>query len=348
MQKLNAIRENFRIARLTPSDAHSKSDHLRTFRNLVVSNEQMYPGIDRWFDTKVVPGVKNRERVAFVGYVGEKPVVSAVVKRGVHTKFCHLKISDELQDAHLGEAFFSMMALEVRNKAGEIHFTLPEGLWERKRAFFNSFGFTKVEKAGTQYRLFEQELRCSAPFSEVWTCVLRKLPKISSLFSMGGYSMSNDLLMSIQPKSAGRVLNGQKKIEIRRKFSTKWIGHRVCLYASSPTSALVGEARIGGVVVGRPEDIWANFHAMIGCTKEEFDAYTKLAGQVYAIVFDEVRPYKGNIPLAHANYLLDADLVPPQSYCTLEKGKPWAQAVSVAAMLHGNFKPSVEYSLQAY
>ena len=348
MGKVNEIRESFRIARLKPGDAHLNSDSLQSFRELILANEEMYPGIARWLNKKVIPGIKSGERVAFVGYIGEKPVVSAVVKRGNHAKFCHLRISDQFQNEHLGDIFFSLMAMEVRHMAEEIHFTLPEGLWERKHSFFQSFGFQNIIKTATQYRRSEQELRCSAPFSSVWRNVLGKLSTLSEQFSIGGYSMANDLLMSIQPRFAGRVLEGQKRIEIRKKFSSKWIGHTVCLYASSPTKALVGEARISNVVNDTPENIWSEFGYHIGCSKQEFDAYTKTAQQVYAIAFDTVRPYKKHMRLADANFLLDADLTPPQSYCTLERGQPWAQAVSIAAMFHGNLKPAAGFTLQEH
>ncbi|MBL7994695.1 ASCH domain-containing protein [bacterium] len=338
MSDLLSLNKDIRIVRLNEFDSKNNSDHLRKFKELVLENEPMYPSIRKWIDNKVLPGLKSNERVAFVGYQDENPVVSAVVKRGKHSKFCHLKIGEHFQNLNLGEVFFAMMALEVRNYAEEIHFTLPESLWESKKDFFRSFGFNEVIESGTQYRLFDPELKCSSSFLDVWKAALDKLPKIINQFSVGGYSMANAILMSIKPEYADQIISGKKSVELRRKFSKKWIGSTVTLYASAPRKALVGEAKIKNVISDNPNRIWEDFGVDIGCTKKEFDEYTLLTNEVYAIVLGDVKPYQTNMPVTQMSHLINTDLVPPQSYCTLENNKSWAEAVSVAALLHGNFR----------
>ncbi|MFX0203815.1 MAG: hypothetical protein ACFFCW_47560, partial [Candidatus Hodarchaeota archaeon] len=164
MDKLFSLKGNFQVVRLSEVDARACTDHLNKLRELILENEPMYPDIHKWFDEKVVPGLKASERVGYVGYLDEKPSVSAVVKRGEDAKFCHLRIKKDLQDIHLGEAFFTLMGLDIRGLAKEIHFTLPESVWEKEKGFFKSFGFVDAIKAGHQYRLFEDELRCSTDF----------------------------------------------------------------------------------------------------------------------------------------------------------------------------------------
>jgi hypothetical protein len=180
------MKEDIRIARLVAEDAKSRTDHLAVFRDLVLQRDEIYPGIEWWLDKKVIPGLATSERTAYVGYVDEMPIMSAVVKRGTEAKLCHLRIGEDFQDEHIGEAVFSLMVMEVRNLATEIHFTLPERLWKAKRSFFDSFGFSAAFPALHQYRLFEDELMCSSDFSSVWKRVLQKLPKIAGLFSVGG------------------------------------------------------------------------------------------------------------------------------------------------------------------
>ena len=62
----------------------------------------MYPSIDKWFNNKVLPGLKTSERVGYIGYLNELPVISSVLKKGKQAKFCHLKIDKSLQDDNLG------------------------------------------------------------------------------------------------------------------------------------------------------------------------------------------------------------------------------------------------------
>lgn len=298
-------------------------------------NSAMYPSIDRWYADKVIPGLRSTERIAYIGYVDEKPVVSAVVKRGDSSKFCHLRIDPIYQDQNLGELFFSLMALEVRQSAQQIYFTLPESLWCGKQAFFQSFGFKHAIKYDVQYRFFDQELCVSAPFASVWESVLQKLPKFFGHFNVGGHRLDSELLLSIRPEHADQIFSGQKTVEIRTRFSKKWIGCWANLYASTPVMGLVGEARIANIKIGSPKSIWRNYSRQMGCSHEAFKEYTRDHDQVYAIELDGARSYHAPVTLSYASRLIGESLVPPQSYCMLEQGKPWAKAVSVATLLHG-------------
>ncbi len=331
----DSVVQNLQIVRLSDADAKYQTDHLSIFRQLVLGNEYMYPNIDRWFNEKVVPGLRSNERIAYVGYLDSKPVISAVVKRGDVAKFCHLRISQELQETNLGELFFSLMALEARAYAKDIYFTLPESLWLTKMKFFQSFGFLKATKADDQYRFFEEELQTSASFSHVWQAVLRKLPKLLNTFCVGGHRMSGDLLLSIKPEFAARIMTGEKAVEIRRRFSKRWIGSRANIYATAPVKGLIGEAQISNVRSGKPKNIWKHYSAYLGCCQKSFDDYTSDCEVVYAIELDQVKTYRAPIMLSYASNLIGEELVPPQSYCELGAGKPWTQAVSIAALLHG-------------
>jgi predicted transcriptional regulator len=335
MHELPSIAQDFRVARIGGVDAKGESDHFYRLRSLILSNEKMYPRIDKWFDNKVKPGLVARTRVAFIGYINNRPLVSAVLKGGANTKICHLRVGEEFQDKNLGEVMMMLMAIAAKPRAREVHFTLPEGLWYRKREFWESFGFNDATKAGTQYRLFETEFRCSAPYEEFWRAVLAKLPKLSSNFMLEGYSNNRGLVMSIQPKYAEAILSGNKRVEIRRKFSHKWQGETIKIYASKPKCAILGEARISKIVEGSPAEIWKANHGELGCSKSEFDAYTGSLPTVYAIHVDDVIPYQRPVALREAREYIGKEITPPQSYCTLAANPGWAEAVSVTNLLQG-------------
>ena len=333
------MKGEFWIHQLTGREARLKSDHFTSLRNLIVANEPMYPSIGNWFDSKVVAGVKSSERLAYIAYEGGKPVASAVLKRGEHSKFCHLRINEEFQDRGLGDLFFLQMTMEIRRLAMEIHFTLPESLWTTKKDFFHKFGFKAATKASRQYRHGDTELVCSASLGEVWSAALERLPYVMTRFSVAGYSLDNAVILSIRPKYASQVLNGSKLIEVRRRFSKRLLGLRASLYASRPVGALVGEATMNTATYGPPEDIWADFGRFIGCEKAEFDAYTKGRCEVAAIELSDILPYKDAIPLERLSHIMKEDLRPPQSYrhINLKDNNPWARAVLIAAFLHGRF-----------
>jgi predicted transcriptional regulator len=327
------VSDEFRISRLTGVDASSGSDDYARFRDLVMQNEPSYPGIQRWLNGKVAEGLRTSERAAFVAYLNDRPVASAVVKRGEDAKFCHLRLDHGIRDQNLGEVFFCLMAGEARRYAKDIHFTLPESLWAEKADFFKSFGFTTASRARTQYRLFEDELRCSAAFVDVWRAVLEKLPKLGCRFSIHGRAMRSALVMSIAPKFASRIFEGGKWVEVRRRFSKRWIGSRAAVYASTPAKQLLGETVIANVVEDTPEEIWAYFGEAIGCTWSEYRQYVGTAREISAIILDDVVPYLEPIPLSHLEHLIQKDLDPPQSYCSAQGA--WSEALSIAALLHG-------------
>jgi predicted transcriptional regulator len=337
---LFSLTSNFRIVRLGESEARNWTDEMDTLQCLIEENEAMYPAIGRWFKEKVVPGLESRQRIAWVGYEGERAIASAVLKLGKRAKFCHLRIDQDCQDMDLGQMFFSQMTAEARHDAKEIHFTLPESLWRSRHGFFESFGFTDAVKSGRQYRHGETELSCSAPFLTVWSSVMEKLSELAPKFSVGGYSLNSKILISLKPKYAGKILAGSKLIEVRKRFSNKWIGCKAVLYASSPQRALVGEATINSVTSGSPADIWSQFGPSMGCTREEFVAYAGSVSRIFAVELSEIIPYREPISLAQVSHLVREDLTPPQSYCDLrldDGDGAWAKAVSVASLLHGRF-----------
>jgi predicted transcriptional regulator len=331
---------NVSIIRLTVDDVMRRTDDLKTFFDLVSQNESMYPDIDKWLKEKVLPGIKNGSRVGFLATENEVPIATAVVKRGDKTKFCHLKISQPFQDDNLGNIFFILMAAEVRSWAKEIHFTLPESLWEKKKNFFESFGFDEAVPSSVQYRLFEQELSCSARFTDVWKNTLEKLAKMRSHFSVNNYSMAPSLLLSIRSNYAQKILSGEKTVEIRTRFSNRWTGQRVCIYASGTGGGLIGEATISGVEQGKPDEIWERYQSHIGCNPSEYRAYVADRKSVFAVALTSFIPYASRVPLTQIETLSKESLVPPQSYLELRAGTPWSKAISVAAILHARSTPN--------
>jgi predicted transcriptional regulator len=336
MDDLFSRKENIQVVRLDYNHAKYESEHLIKFRNLVIENSEMYPNIENWLNNKVIPGLKTKERIAFVGYLDDKPMISAVVKRGKKSKFCHLRIGKDFQNQNLGELFFTIMALEVREFSKEIHFTLPESLWLNKKSFFNSFGFVNFIKSEIQYRNFDEELKCSALFEDVWKLVLQKLPKLMYHFSMGGLNNDHRLLLSIKPKYIDAIFSGKKTIELRRRFNEKWIGENIAIYASKPKQSIVGQAKIKNIEYAETNLVWEKYQSEIGGTRSDFDSYVGKIKKIYVIFLDEIKPYENGIPITQLNFLLNKDLIPPQSYYLLEENRDWQSAISLATLLHLN------------
>ena len=319
-----------RIVRLGAADPRQETDHWREFRERIVSHEERYPGIGRWLSAKVAAGLGSPGRQAFLAYVGERAVASAVLKKGQLAKICHLSISEDHQDLGLGNVFFALMTLEAGPSAQAIHFTLPEGLWAERRAFFASFGFAEAVPARNQYRLFENELRCSAPWSTVWSAVMHKLPSLLQRCSFDGRSGESRMLLNLRAEEAKAILAGTMRVAIRRCISPRWSGCGAVLYAGAPIDGLVGEAHVAQVVSGAPQDIWSSFGAMLGCSRTRFNASVAGRNQISAIVLSQVAAYPRPVPRKEAEHLVAPGLRVPPSHATLGVESPWARLASLA------------------
>jgi predicted transcriptional regulator len=308
---------------------------------MLLENEEMYPGIGRWYKDKVLPGLKTSERIAYLAFEDEKPIASAVLKLGEHAKFCHLRINEGFRDLNLGQILFTEMAFQARHleNVKEIHFTLPEGLWSDKSEFFKSFGFITAEKSSRQYRNGEEELYCTAPITTVWGHALERIHLLKR-FSPGGHSLSDKILLSMHPNYANLVFSGKKQIEIRKKFSRRWRGRQAVVYGTQPLGSLLGEVTLSEITEGSTSEIWEHYGARSGCSYEEFTSYVGGSNRVYAIELTDLKPYLSPVGIPLISHLIglreDQELRPPQSFLNvkMESGCLWGKAISVAGLLH--------------
>lgn len=329
---------DLQLARLNGRDARGLSDHLQNLRALIAQKEDIYPGIERWFDKKVLSGISDASRIAYLGYVNGVPAAAAIVKLGSDTKLCHINVRPDLQSTGLGEILLSLISLEARPFAQSMHVTFPESLWSVKGGFFQSFGFAHVERAQKQYRLFDEELSSRTLFSTIWSAVLSKIPKLAARFSLAGSRLGGGVLFSIRPEFGEMIMRGAKTVEIRRRFSTSWEGQRAVFYAGEPTGALLGQAEIAAVHKASPKRIWQKFAPQIGCSFEYFTEYVRGCDDIYAIELADVNPLLEPVCSSVLSRYTSHALSPPQSYVALTDQQGWSEAVSISVMLQCLYK----------
>jgi predicted transcriptional regulator len=124
---------------------------------------------------------------------------------------------------------------------------------------------------------------------------------------------TRDVLMSIRPTYASKILEGQKTVELRRRFPERTSDRATALiYSSSPVRAIVGYAQIRCVLRLPVSRIW-NEHGNAACiSKREFDAYFAGLRYGFAILLESVRPLKKRV--GARELAVQFGIVPPQSY----------------------------------
>lgn len=128
-----------------------------------------------------------------------------------------------------------------------------------------------------------------------------------------------DILVSIRPTYASKILSGQKTVELRRKFpEVSAIGATALIYSTSPVQAIVGYARIKNVLRLPVEQIWLAYGEAACIERKDFDTYFEGQDYGFAILLENVRSLKRQLNAFDLKN--EFGFVPPQSFRYLDHG----------------------------
>ncbi|MEW9518760.1 ASCH domain-containing protein [Streptomyces tubercidicus] len=120
------------------------------------------------------------------------------------------------------------------------------------------------------------------------------------------------MLLSVHPRFATAILAGSKTVEVRRQRVAAPPGTLVLLYATAPTMALVGMARIAAVHVASPKEVWSAHRTQTGISRREYDAYMTGATQASGLTMEA--PHSFDEPVTLSALRAAGAFHPPQSY----------------------------------
>lgn len=124
----------------------------------------------------------------------------------------------------------------------------------------------------------------------------------------------HDFVLSIRPEYATKIINGQKRVELRRRFPTSTVTGAVSyIYATAPIQAIIGWATIVEVRSMLVPQIWEEFKDVACIDTQDFEQY--FAGMKRGCVLMLERPEAANPPVSLAVMKQKLKFVPPQSYC---------------------------------
>src|SRR5258705_8152071 len=126
-------------------------------------------------------------------------------------------------------------------------------------------------------------------------------------------TMTNDILISIQPEYADQIMDGCKTVELRRRF-VEDVGRdaRLFIYSSNPVGAIIGCAKIDKVIRLPVKHIWTNFHKQACIEKSEFEKYFDGIEFGFVVSLGDVIPLTEL--LVREDILNRWGIRPPQSY----------------------------------
>lgn len=96
-----------------------------------------------------------------------------------------------------------------------------------------------------------------------------------------------NIMISLEPRHAENILNGNKSVELRRRPMNIEPGSTLWLYAKLPVASIVGKARIKNIYMASPMQLWYQFGHDVGISRKEFFNYFKGTKYGIALVLEE-------------------------------------------------------------
>jgi predicted transcriptional regulator len=126
----------------------------------------------------------------------------------------------------------------------------------------------------------------------------------------------DEILISLKPRHATNIFQGEKTVELRKRRPNVAPGTRVWIYVTSPTAAIKGYANLVEIRSGPPPLIWKDLGSRTGISKDEFEAYFEASATAHALVLADIMEMKQALRLKRIRELVD-DFHPPQFFCHL-------------------------------
>jgi predicted transcriptional regulator len=120
-----------------------------------------------------------------------------------------------------------------------------------------------------------------------------------------------DILVSVHPVFAGKIVAGEKSVELRRRFPD-CTGSRLLIYSCKPVSAVVALAQIKAVLQLPLRQIWRQYRDAACISRKDFDAYFSGLQSGFVVVLEGIT--STHQKLSADDLLQQFGIVPPQSY----------------------------------
>lgn len=134
------------------------------------------------------------------------------------------------------------------------------------------------------------------------------------------------LLLSVKPRWASKLLDGTKTVEFRRRGPGRdAIGKPMLIYASAPSSQLIGFGGVKDVVRADPSELWRRYAEQGGIEEDDFRAYFSGAPVGDALIVNcSPLPHYIESNLLRIRY----GVLPPQSWSWLSPTSPLLDLIS--------------------
>ncbi|MDQ3807109.1 MAG: GNAT family N-acetyltransferase [Thermoproteota archaeon] len=225
---MSIVRNNLHLLRLTSNPTQivewrqiynqptPNGSLLLQIKEFLLESSSSYPSIGKWWDTRIVPGLENRERFCQIISVDNHVIALSIGKfDSSSSKLCTLRVHDKYQGLGIGQ-FLLHKSLSTLTRWGckNIHYTISEENQSQFGEFFSSYGFSLSTWKKDHYVKGMDELIFSAA-----TDTLIKNHEVSRKKSISQHDVKSMLHQDTQfqlpvfrPVSTCRVLNAENSL----------------------------------------------------------------------------------------------------------------------------------------
>lgn len=133
------------------------------------------------------------------------------------------------------------------------------------------------------------------------------------IFGDDPFRPQRDVVLSIKPQYSDKIIQGQKTVELRRRFPISAPKGTVAyIYSTSPVRAIVGMAEISDVIKLPVSQIWKEFSDVAFIKKSDFNKYFDGVEFGYALKFENVKEFSSPLSLTELRSRFGFE--PPQSF----------------------------------
>lgn len=130
------------------------------------------------------------------------------------------------------------------------------------------------------------------------------------------------MLLAIRPKYAEAILEGQKKVEFRKRGFSRRISH-VVVYSTKPVGRVIGVFGVGAIDEGPPQKLWAKYKRVSGLSESQFFDY--YSGALHGVAINIAGTWRLDRPMELGE--LGEGLSAPQSFAYLSDDHFWLLGV---------------------
>lgn len=105
------------------------------------------------------------------------------------------------------------------------------------------------------------------------------------------------LFLSLRPAYADAIMEGRKRVELRRSRPQSAAGKLAVIYAASPRRAALGVCRVDAIAEATPVEIWRQYGSQTGIAEDTYMAYFKGTDRAVAITLGQPRLFAEPVPL---------------------------------------------------